>query len=126
MADDKNNQRVIQLEDKELFELITEKANIVESGRAISREMQALLDQHEKLGQDMAVLAGKAGTAARRIFKRVKKLAACHLGEWEIPLTTEIRDGKVVLIIEDSLEQFKAEFKAQDKFKEPQAPERRK
>jgi|GEM_PF-3125007 len=124
-ADAKQFQRIIELPDAELLALVKEKGQIVEAGRGISRRMQDLVEQHEKLSQEMAVQAGKGGTVARRIFKRIKKLTKGQLTEWEMPLTTEIRDGKVVLIVEDSLETFKAEFRGHDKFGAHQAPKKK-
>lgn len=125
MADANKYQRVIEIDDADLRTLIEEKGKIVESGRGISRELEAIMEQHQKLTDELTSKAGKVGTLARKIFKRVKKLAAHQLGEWEMPITTQIRDGKVVLIVQDALAEFQDEFKARDKFSAPSAPRRR-
>lgn len=125
MADGKF-QRVIEIDDAELRVLIEDKAKIVESGRALSRELQSIQEQHERLTAKLTEMAGDVGVKARKIFKRIRKLANHQLAEWEMPITTEIRDGKVVLIVSDALEEFKSDFKAQDKFQAPSAPKKRK
>ena len=90
--------RVIPLEDAILLQMVGEKAAMVEKGRSISKqfeEMQAQLEQ------------------------RVEELAKDQLSEFEIPVTTEVRDGKVVLIATDAMAEFKDSFARFDKFKEP-------
>jgi hypothetical protein len=121
---DAKYQRIIEIPDDKLRSLIEEKGKIVDSGRAISRELTGIQEQHEKLTAELTSMAGKVGDLSRKIFDRVKKLAEGQLAEWEVPITTEIRDGKVVLIASDALEEFKDTLKKQDKFAAPEAPKK--
>jgi len=100
---------------------VEQKGKMVEDGRAISRELQAAQDQFEKSKKALEELAAKVGDLSRRIFKKVQRSAAKDLAEWEIPITTEVRDGTLVLVVSDALAEFKDEFKKQDKFASPHA-----
>lgn len=118
MADDKYT-RLIEIDDADLLALVQEKGQLVEQGRALSREQEALAQQHEKLGNEVSRIADKINGIKRRIFKKVEKHARKQLGEFEIPITTDVRDGKLVLLVSDALEEFKDSFKGFDKFREP-------
>ena len=53
------------------------------------------------------------------IMKRVEKLTKKEVTEFEIPVTTEIQDGQLVLVVTNALAEFQESFKTFDKFKEP-------
>jgi hypothetical protein len=113
------NDRAIPLDDKLLLSMVEQKGEMVEGGRAISKQMEELQKQHTKLADDMTAQMAKVNKKKLEIFKRVEKLAKKFLGEFEIPVTTEIQDGKVVLIVTDALAEFQESFKTFDKFNEP-------
>jgi hypothetical protein len=115
----KDNNRVIPLDDKLLLRMVEEKGALVEQGRSISRQMEDLMKQTDKLSNASNDLAAKITNKKLDIFERVEKLAKKLLGEFEIPITTEIRDGQVVLLVTDALAEFQESFKKFDKFKEP-------
>lgn len=113
------NQREIPLDDELLLKMVQQKGEMVEKGRAISKQMEELAKQHEKLNDEITALMAKVNNHKLDIFKRVEKLAKNEVGEFEIPVTTEIRDGKLVLIVTEALEEFKDSFKRFDKWREP-------
>jgi hypothetical protein len=115
----KDNNRIIPLDDALLLNMVQEKGALVEEGRSISRQMEDVMKQVDKLSNLSNDLAAKITNKKLDIFKRVEKLTKKQLGEFEIPITTEIRDGKVVLIATDALAEFQDSFKTFDKFKEP-------
>lgn len=119
MANDNSYQRIIEIDDETIKALVIEKGELVETGRAISREMEALSEQFEKLKKELASQAGKVSAASHRIFKRVRKAVGNQLAEYEIPLTCQVRDGKLVLVVSDALSEFRDEFKKKDKFSAP-------
>ncbi len=118
MAESKHD-RVIELEDELLLSMVQQKGEMVEQGRAISKQMEDLAKQHEKLTKDMEALTGKLNNHKLGIFRRVHKLAKNQLAEFEIPVTTEIRKGKLVLVVTDALSEFKETFAGFDKWREP-------
>jgi hypothetical protein len=89
MADDKHT-RVIPLDDKLLLSMVTQKGEMVEKGRALAKAMEALAKQHEKLHDEMTAITAEVTNKKLDIFKRVEKLAKKLVGEFEIPVTTEI------------------------------------
>lgn len=117
MAADKI-QREIVLEDKILLKMVQEKGALVEQGRAVARAMEDLAKQHEKLMSQHNELMNTTNNKKLDIIRRTQKVAHGLLSEYELPVTTEIRDGKVVLIVTDGLEEFKGSFKGFDKWKQ--------
>ena len=119
MADANKHQRVIVLDDPLLKSMVLKKGEIVEKGRAISKQQEELAKQHEKLGTDLEALTGELNNHKLDIIRRTQKLAKKLLTEFEIPVTTELRDGKLVLVVSDALGEFQESFKSFDKWKEP-------
>ena len=119
MADANKHQRVIVLDDPLLKSMVLKKGEIVEKGRAISKQQEELAKQHEKLGSDLEALTGNLNSHKLDIIRRTQKLAKKLLTEFEIPVTTELRDGKLVLVVSDALGEFQESFKSFDKWKEP-------
>jgi hypothetical protein len=114
----KNNDRVIELNDPHLLKLVEEKGALVEEGRAISRQMEAATKQHEELNNKQMAVMAKVTNKKLDIFKRLEKVAKSQIGEFEIPVTTEMREGKLVLVITDALAEFQQSFKTFNKFKQ--------
>ena len=119
MAAENKHQRVIVLDDPLLKSMVLKKGEIVEKGRAISKQQEELAKQHEKLGSDLEALTGNLNSHKLDIIHRTQKLAKKLLTEFEIPVTTELRDGKLVLVVSDALGEFQESFKSFDKWKEP-------
>jgi hypothetical protein len=117
MAD--KHQREIPLDDALLLSMVQQKGEMVERGRTISKQAEELAAQHQKLCDDLNALAVEVNNKKLDIFKRVEKLAKKLVGEFEIPVTTDIKDGKLVLIVTEALEEFKDSFKSFDKWHEP-------
>jgi hypothetical protein len=112
-------QREIPLDDEALFALVQEKGQLVDGGRALAAEMEAIAKQHQELMDAMDVQMTKVNELKLRIFKRVRELAAPLLTEFEIPVTTQITAGKLTLVVTEGLEEFKDSFKGFDKWTEP-------
>ena len=115
----KDNNRIITLDDKLLLAMVEEKGELVEQGRAISRQMEDIMKQTDKLSNASNELAAKITNKKLDIFKRLEKLTKKQLGEFDIPVTTEIRDGQLVLVVTDALAEFQESFKHFNKFKDP-------
>jgi hypothetical protein len=112
-------QREIPIEDAELLAMVEEKGRLVEGGRQLATEMEALAKQHEKLMEAMTEQTTKVNDIKLRIINRVREIAEAELTEFELPVTTEIKDGKVQLIVTEGLEEFKESFKSFDKWRQP-------
>jgi hypothetical protein len=112
-------QREIPIDDKDLFALVVQKGELVDGGRALASEMEALAKQHEKLMEAMTEQTTKVNDIKLKIINRVREIAGGTLTEFELPVTTELKDGKVVLIVTEGLEEFKDSFKSFDKWRQP-------
>lgn len=123
MAD--NFQRIIPIDDEQLRAWVEEKGALVEKGRGFAREMEELAKQHESVLAKMTELTTKITALKRNIFRRVEKKTKDLLTEFEIPVTTEMRDGQLVLLATDALAEFQDSFKRFDKWHEP-VPKKRK
>jgi hypothetical protein len=112
-------QREIPLDDEGLFALVQEKGQLVDAGRSLAAEMEAIAKQHQTLMEAMDEQMAKVNELKLRIFERVREIAAPLLTEFEIPVTTQITDGKLVLLVTEGLEEFKDSFKSFDKWTQP-------
>lgn len=119
MADTAKHEREIVLDDAELLTMIQMKGEMVEQGRSMSRRQTDLQSEIDKITQEMGALTSKVINHKLKIFRRIKKLAKNLLNEYEIPVTTDIKDGKPVLLVADALEEFRDTFQGFDKFSEP-------
>lgn len=111
--------REIRLDDPNLVADIEEKGRLVERGREITRKMEALAAEHKKLSDEQSALFGQVVRIKKNIFRKLKRAAGRDLGEYEVPMNADVRDGAVILLIEDEMEKFKAEWKRFDKWTEP-------
>ena len=107
----KDNNRVIPIDDKLLLTMVEEKGALVDEGRSISRRMEEVMKQVDKLSNLSNDLAAKITNKKLDIFKRLEKLTKNQIGEFDIPVTTEIRDGQLVFIVTDALAEFKDRFR---------------
>src|SRR4051812_34207022 len=112
MAD--NFQREIMLDDIELFALVEEKGRLVDGGRTLAARMEELAKQHEVLMEEMTEETTKVNEVKTKISAKCRELVDTQLNEFEIPVTTEIRDGKLYFLVTDGLEEFKDSFKGFD------------
>lgn len=119
MARTDKYQRIIPLDDKLLFSMVQQKSEMVEKGRAISKQLEELAARHEALNTELTSLTAEVTAKKIDIFKRVEKLAKGQLTEFEIPVTTDIQDGTLVLLVSDALSEFHDTFKTFDKWHEP-------
>lgn len=115
---EKDNNRVIPIDDKLLLTMVEEKGVLVEQGRSISRQMEELMKRTDRLSNASNEIAAKITNKKLDIFKRLEKLTKKEIGEFEIPVTTEIRDGQLVLVVTDALAEFQDSFKTFNKFRE--------
>lgn len=108
--------RQITLDDKELYKMVEEKGKLVKEGRGISKEIEELIKQHGVLVKKHDAQLTKVNALKMKIIKRSKKLADKFLDEYEVPVTTDIKDGKIVFTCADTLAEFKKSFKKHDKW----------
>jgi hypothetical protein len=111
-------QREILISDLLLLKLVQKKRELVEKGRAIARAMEDVAKQHQKLVDEHNEAMTTVNNLKLDIIKRVQKLSRGLVGEFELPVTTELRDGQVALIVTDGLEEFKDSFKSFDKWRQ--------
>lgn len=113
------HQREIPLEDKRVFAMVEEKGVLVAEGREISRQMEELAKQHEALATKLNMKSAVVNKVKLKIIKAIERTIKPQLGEFDIPVTTEIKDGKLVVIVSDALSEFRETFSRFDPFKEP-------
>jgi hypothetical protein len=117
--------REIKLDDQQLFAMVEEKGRMVEEGRALAKEMERLAAEHEKVNTKMTMLGAKLNKHKLNIIKRIEKVAKSYLTEYEVPVTTEIKNGVLVFTVADTMAEFKEAFTRFDRFKEA-APRKKK
>jgi len=111
-------ERTVILDDQILFDLVTKKGQMIEEGRAISREMEELAKKHQEAHDKQNALITEVNLVKLDIIARLKEVGDQHLGEFEVPVTTAIKDGKIVFTIADSMKEFMKVFKSFDKWRE--------
>lgn len=119
-------QREIELSDGTLLSLVEEKGRLVEKGRGLAQEMEdiqknmdALQGQMEKVTAQMNVISDHVNEVKTKIINRARKAAGTLLSDYEIPVTTEVREGKLYLLVTDTLAEFKETFVQFDKWTQP-------
>lgn len=113
-------ERTVEIEDAELLELVTKKGEMVEEGRGFAREMERLAEEHKAVHEKLNEKGVEVDELKRKIIARLKDVAGHHVGEFEVPVTTSLKDGKIVFTIADAKAEFENSFKSFDKWKEAQ------
>lgn len=116
---EENFNRTIVLEDSSLKTLVEERDALLEEAGVFVREMEEAAEKHKKANEALIKKARKIDDVKMRIIKKTEKAAKDLLGEFEIPITTILEDGKVLLKVNDAVEEFKARFKKHNKFEVP-------
>lgn len=116
MAD--KHDREIPLDDSRIFALVEEKGVMVEQGRAMSREIEEVVKQHQALVTKLEMYSAKVNKHKLKIIKGIERSVRPLLGEFDIPVTTEIKNGKLVVIVTDAMAEFKDTFSRFDPFKD--------
>lgn len=113
-----STERTVVLDDQALFDLVTKKGEMVDKGRKLAGEMERLAQEHKAINDELDALTTDVNLVKIDIINRVKEVGEQHLGEYEIPVTTDIKDGKVIFVIADSMAEFTKAFKGFDKWKQ--------
>ena len=114
--------REIVLDDKSLLTLVEKKGKIVEKGRGLAKEMEELAQKHGKLLDEQNKLIKKANKVKIDIVRKCEKLVGDQLSEYEVPVTTDIRDGKVVFTCTDTMAEWKDTFGKMNKWQTARVP----
>lgn len=109
-------EREIILEDEPLKNLILEKSAIVEEGRKVAVELERLAKEHAVFEQKHNELWEKLTNKKTEIIARLKEVANDKIEMYEQPVTTDIKDGKIVFIVNNALGEFQASWIGFDKW----------
>lgn len=116
----KNFKRLIELQNAPMKKLVEQKQALVAKGAKAQEEAEEIVKQHEKKVEEIKKVADDIRKNQNKIISLVKK--DCEkkdlLTDYEVPLTTEVKDGQLLLTVEDQLEMFKDRMDGVDKFKE--------
>ena len=112
---DKHN-REIPLDDARVFAMVQEKGVLVDEGREMAREVEELGKKYQAAITKLEMHGGKVNKLKLKIIKAFERSIRPQLGEFDIPVTTEIKDGKLVVIVTDALAEFKETFSNFDPF----------
>jgi hypothetical protein len=116
----KTYERVIEVDSDAIRSMIAEKVALAEEGQAYQREAEELEKQHKAIVEKMHDVADKIRTLqVERIMPEVRTLVEDKLTAYEIPTTTEIRDGKTVVVVHDLVELYKERFSDWNKWETP-------
>ena len=112
--------RTIEFDSPEILALVEKKMELVKEGRAMNDEALALAEQHQKLVEGIATRADEIRNIQLDIIPLVKDICIKEelLSEYEVPMTTDIENGKLVLKVEDQMAMFTTKFNSVDKFGE--------
>lgn len=120
MEKTKSYENIIEVDSEALRSMIAEKVALVEEGQAYQREAEELEKQHKAFVDKMHEVSDKIRSLqVDRIMPEVKTLIADKLTQYEVPITTEIRDGKTIVITHDLVELYKERFDGWDKWATP-------
>jgi len=99
--------RYIELDNKELEELVIKKGEIVAKGREHYKEIEKLTEVGTEIGVERNNIVSKI------IDLTAKELADKELGEFDVAMTTDIHNGVLRVSIVDQLAQFKENTRLQ-------------
>ncbi len=114
--------REIVIDDKALVTLVEEKGAIVEEGRGLAERMGELAKEHEQLLAKQNQLISKANKVKIDIVRKCEKLVGDQLTEFEVPVTTNLKDGKVVFVCADTKAEWEEAFKEINKWQSARVP----
>jgi len=115
-------EREIVIDDTKLVDLVTQKGVLVDEGREMAKQMESLAKQHQALLDKQNGLITKVNKIKIDIVRNVKRLIGKELTEFEVPVTTNLVDGKVVFLCADTLGEYKESFSKIDKWREARTP----
>jgi hypothetical protein len=112
-----NFKREITFENKKIRELVEKKLELVVAGREVNEEAMKIAEQHSELVKKIEKTAEKIREIQVKIIHELKKIEkTLDIEEFELPLTTDIKEGILILEVENVLEAFKKKFVSNDKF----------
>jgi len=112
-----NFKREITFENKKIRELVENKLELVVAGRELNEEAIEIAEQHSELVKKIEKTAEKIREIQVKIIHELKKIEkTLDIEEFELPLTTDIKEGILILEVENVLEAFKKKFVSNDKF----------
>jgi hypothetical protein len=99
--------RYIELDNKELKELVITKGEVVDKGRKHYKEIEKLTEIGTEIGEERNDVVSKI------IELTAKELGNKEVGEFEVAMTTDIHNGVLRVAIVDQLAQFKENTRLQ-------------
>lgn len=117
---DPKHERVIEFESKEVRELVEKKLELVTEGRKLNDEALEVAQKHQELVEKITDIAGEIRDIQHKIIPMMKDICEEQnlLEEYEVPMTTDLKDGKLILRVEDQMQHFIDRFNSSDKFGE--------
>jgi hypothetical protein len=104
-------ERVIKIENKEIFDLVSKKGELVDKGRAMAQEMEDLGKKFAEMQEELKELGGEVDAVRGEIIPLVEQaIKELDLSEYEIYENTSIEDGQLQIKVVDKMEEFKAKF----------------
>lgn len=114
---DTNFSRHEVINDDKLKALALKKEQLVLSGRAKAQELEDLAKRHKEIADEVSKMMDEVNEIKRSILKGIgKHLKKMELAEYESFLTTEVKDGDLVVTIVDEFAEWNDAYKKKDKF----------
>lgn len=115
MATNFSRHEVIQ--DEKLKALALKKEQLVLAGRAKAQELDDLAKRHKEISEEVGEMMEEVNKIKHSILKGIgKHLKKMELGEYESFLTTEVKEGDLVVTIVDEFKEWNDIYKKKDKF----------
>ncbi len=108
-----DNMREVTFENKKLAKLLMERSPLVEEGRRIQDEMEAMKKEFQAKIDAQNKIATKINKIKDKIVPLLTKEMEGTLQEFEDTREAEIRDGVIIVTIGNHLEEFKERFHKQ-------------
>lgn len=112
-----NFARYETIQDEKLKALALKKEQLVLAGRAKAQELEDLAKKHKEISDEVGKMMEEVNEIKRSILKGIgKHLKKMQLGEYESFITTEVKDGDLVVTIVDEFAEWNDVYKKKDKF----------
>lgn len=110
-------EKIKELSDSKLRSMVEEKMRLVNEGRITAKEVEEVAKKHKALVEENQSRMNEINGLKYKIIQRLKKVV--ELDKYEFPITTEIKDGKLILKTENALDDFNEAMEKIDKWKNP-------
>ena len=115
-----DNTRIIHIEDDDVKSLCNKKLELVKKGTKLNDRALKIAEKHADIVSEINGIADEIRNIQLEIIPKIKEICKKQdiLSQYEVPLTTDIQDGNLILKVQDQLEAYRKKLDSIDKFAE--------